>query len=242
MHVLPTDAEVAIDHARLSSGNAMSYGADAAELLDVDVDELARVLALVAPDRFGWLQGTQLVQAQPTQNPADGRWRYAGLGGDLLACPALTAQLFDVVDNRLRSWPTQPARPGRAILQSRRSFAAITIDPLADRPRADACGFGDGLRRLPARDLPYNPLSTERSEPGILVHVHPVLPRIAETSQLQLPRSGAGGQPNESSQLALPSYRPVPLPRASRRHSCHPDLVPGYTITTFRYDFRKEQP
>src|SRR5262249_11511877 len=86
--------------------------------------------------------------------------------------------------------------------QSHRSFATITIDPLANCPRADACGFGDGLRRLPARNLPYNPLSTKRREPGILVHVHPVLPRIAEASQLQLPRSGPGGQPNESSQLA----------------------------------------
>jgi hypothetical protein len=36
----------------------------------------------------------------------------------------------------------------------------------------------------------------------ILVHVHPVLPRIAEASQLQLPWPGPGGQPNESSQLA----------------------------------------
>src|SRR6516164_737275 len=81
------------------------------------------------------------------------------------------------------------------------SAATITIDPLANCPRADACGFGNGLRRLPARNLPYNPLSTKRREPGILVHVHPVLPRIAEASQLQLPRSGPGGQPNESSQL-----------------------------------------
>ena len=56
--------------------------------------------------------------------------------------------------------------------------------------------------RLPALHLPYNPLSTARRGPGILVHVHPVLPRIAEASQLQLPRSGPGGQPNESSQLA----------------------------------------
>jgi hypothetical protein len=51
------------------------------------------------------------------------------------------------------------------------SFAAITINPVANRPRVDACGFGDGLRRLPARDLPYNPLSIERREPGI--HVYP---------------------------------------------------------------------
>src|SRR4029077_4718763 len=36
---------------------------------------------------------------------------------------------------------------------------------------------------------------------GILMDVHPVLPRIAEASQLQLPRPGPDGQPAESSQL-----------------------------------------
>jgi hypothetical protein len=37
-------------------------------------------------------------------------------------------------------------------------------------------GFADGLRRLPALNLPYNSLSTVRGQTGILVHVHPVLP------------------------------------------------------------------
>jgi hypothetical protein len=75
-------------------------------------------------------------------------------------------------------------RPGGAILQSRQSFAAMSINPLPNGPRADACGFGDGLRRLPARDLPYNPLSTKRRQPGILVHVHPVLPWNLKLQQL----------------------------------------------------------
>jgi hypothetical protein len=43
--LLPTDAEVAIDHAGLSPGDAMPHGANAAELLDVDVDELTGVFA-----------------------------------------------------------------------------------------------------------------------------------------------------------------------------------------------------
>ena len=61
---------------------------------------------------------------------------------------------------------------------------------------------GANLRRLPARNLPYNPLSTTRRKPGILMDVHSVLPRIAEASQLQLPRPGPDGQPTESSHLA----------------------------------------
>ena len=50
MNVLPTDAEVAIDNARPSSGDAMSDGADPTELLDIELDELARLLAFVAAE------------------------------------------------------------------------------------------------------------------------------------------------------------------------------------------------
>src|SRR2546430_8197056 len=78
----------------------------------------------------------------------------------------------------------------------------MSINPLANRPRADACGFGNGLRRLPARDLPYNALSTARRQPGILMHVHPVLPWNLKLQQPQLPRSEPDGQPTESSHLA----------------------------------------
>ena len=41
MDELPTDIVVTVDHARLSSGDAISHGADLAELLDIEMDELA---------------------------------------------------------------------------------------------------------------------------------------------------------------------------------------------------------
>src|ERR1700719_644327 len=97
-------------------------------------------------------------------------------------------------------------------MQSRQSFPTISINPLANRPRADACGFGDGLRRLPALDLPYNPLSTARRQPGILMHVHLVLPLESEASATQLPRSEPDEQPNESSHLANgPKHKDGPM-------------------------------
>src|SRR5262249_47644871 len=68
-------------------------------------------------------------------------------------------------------------------------------------PRADAYSLRDGLRRLPALDLQYNPLSTARRQPGILMHVHPVLRWNLKLQQPQLPRSEPDGQPTESSQL-----------------------------------------
>jgi hypothetical protein len=48
MDELPANTEVAIDHAGLSSCDPMADGADPAELLDIDMDEFARILTLVA--------------------------------------------------------------------------------------------------------------------------------------------------------------------------------------------------
>src|SRR4051794_12672425 len=60
-------------------------------------------------------------------------------------------------------------------------LATVSIDLFLDGRRADACGFRDGLRRLPALDLPHDPLSTVRRRSGIL-----------------LLRSEPDGQPTES--------------------------------------------
>src|SRR6266545_6810367 len=91
----------------------------------------------------------------------------------------------------------------------------MSINPLANRPRADACGFGNGLRRLSARDLPYNALSTARRQPGILMHVHPVLRWNLKLQQPQLPRPEPDGQPTESSQLASVAKRIRSMGRVS---------------------------
>lgn len=145
---------MAVDRARISSGDAAADGADPAKLLDTEMDQLAGLISLIAAHGFR-LQGAQFVQAQPPQSTADSCGRDTGLEGDLLARPAPATQPFDCLDGRPRRRPAQPMRARRAIPQSRRSFAAISVDPFANRPRADACGFGDGLRRLPALDLPY---------------------------------------------------------------------------------------
>lgn len=70
VNVRLANAEVAIDYAGLSDGDAMSDGASATDLLDVEVDQFAWVFAFVAPDRFGGLQGAELVKAEPPQETA----------------------------------------------------------------------------------------------------------------------------------------------------------------------------
>src|SRR4030088_1017310 len=156
------------------------------------------MFTLVTAHRLGRLQRCQPIEPQAPQNAADGRWRDAQFGGDLLASVALAPETLDRGDDRLRRRPMQPMGPRTAIAQSSQALAAISGNPFANGPRADACGFADGLQRLPALSLPYNSLSTVRRQTGILVHVHPALPWNLKSQQPQLPRSEPDGQPTEA--------------------------------------------
>ena len=77
------------------AGDAVTDLLETTQLLDVDVDHLARFLALIAAHRLGRLQVAYPVQSQPAQDAADGGRRHADLGRDLLAGVALAAQNLD---------------------------------------------------------------------------------------------------------------------------------------------------
>ena len=152
---------------------------EAAELLDVDVDQLARAIPLVAADRLGGLERLNAVEAEPPENAADGGWRDPDLGGDLFAGPALAPQGFNPLDSGHRRRPVQPMWPRAAILQTGQASGVVAIDPFTHRARANACGLTDGLRRLPTPNHFDQPLSTKRRQAGILVDVHSALPRTS---------------------------------------------------------------
>src|SRR6185295_2447743 len=156
------------------AGGPVAGAREAAELLDIEVDHLSGLLALVAAHRRGRLQRADPVETQSLEDTANRGRRNAKLGGDLLAGAPRPAQRLYLLDHRLRRWPVQPMGPRAAVAQTDQAFTMISLNPLADGPRADACGFADGLQRLPARDLPDDPLSTNRRQPGILMDVHPV--------------------------------------------------------------------
>ena len=63
-----------------------------AELLDVDVDDLAGRGAFIAADRLGRLERRQPIEAQAFEDATDGGDRDADFRGDLLAGVALPAQ------------------------------------------------------------------------------------------------------------------------------------------------------
>src|SRR5215212_4775462 len=83
------------------AGDAVADTLETPELFDVDVNDLARALALIAAFRLGGLQIPYPVQAQTAQDTADGGRRHLDLDCDLLASVALPAQ---GLNGRARGW------------------------------------------------------------------------------------------------------------------------------------------
>src|SRR5208283_2319326 len=163
--------------------DAMTGSAEPPELLDIDVDQFAGILALVASHGLGWLQIAHPAQTQTMQNPADRGWRHTGLERDLLACPAPAAQGFNLLSNGVGCRSVQAVRPGRSIHQATEPLGPDLRHPLAGRAFRHAHGIGNNDGRLPfVRDAAHQFGSTMRRQTGILMHVHPVLPGKTDVS------------------------------------------------------------
>ena len=71
------------------AGGAVTGAVELTELLDVEVNELARALALIAADWLGRLERLQAIEPETTQNARDGGFGDAGFARNLHPCPAL---------------------------------------------------------------------------------------------------------------------------------------------------------
>ena len=146
---LPADA-AALALAGAIAGDAMADALEAAELLDVDVDQLAGMLALVAAHRLGGSRS--LIRLRPSRL----RMRLTVAGEtpvSLAICLPVQRwrrSALDLLDGRCRRRLAQPVRPRGAVVQARPGLRLEALDPLPHGPRADADGCRDGLRRLPA--------------------------------------------------------------------------------------------
>ena len=113
----------------------MTDAIELAQLFDVDVNEFAGMLALVATHRRGRFERAAFVQAQALENAAHRGRRNSNLDGDRFAGQGLTAQRLDTLDNGLRSWPIEPLRPRATVGQTRGTFRAIASRPFAHHAR-----------------------------------------------------------------------------------------------------------
>jgi len=111
------------------AGDAVARPVEAAELLDVDVDEFAGVLAFVAPHRLGRFERLEAVEPEASEDPADGGGRHAELGGGVerqlpggdrprkVTAPFHGARTKWINGSQRRNWSrhaTSPRKKGRS--------------------------------------------------------------------------------------------------------------------------------
>src|SRR3954471_21966692 len=113
------------------AGDAMADAVEAAELFDIDVDQVAGMFALVAANRRGGFERLHAVEAEAPEDAADRGRRDADCGRDVLARPALAAQGFDGRDRGCRRRPVQVMGPGGAIVEAFDAFGLEARPPLA---------------------------------------------------------------------------------------------------------------
>jgi hypothetical protein len=153
---------------------------EASELLDVEVQELARPLTLIAAHRQRLLQLLQAAEPAPLQPGGDGGARQMQLRRDLLRVSRYSRRRLSIMsihgsavrlatDTGREERFSSPAAP----------FRLEAGQPLARRPLAHPearCHIGDGTPLL--NDAPHHLHSTKRRHPGILMRVvHPCGPQ-----------------------------------------------------------------
>lgn len=146
---------------------------NAAEPLGVDVEQLARPLALVAHDGRPRLERRQAPQPQPAQHIADRREGEAQPVGDPRPREAPPAQRPDAPLERGPELAGRVMGPGRAIPQRVAAPGAVAGHPLPHGARTHPEG-GRRLRPGPAGvdDALDEADSPREAEPCILVAVH----------------------------------------------------------------------
>ena len=162
------------------TGHAVAGAVDAAELLGVDVDDLARMFALVADHGRARIEGPQAAEAETAQHETDGGQGHTGGSRDARARPARPPQALDL-GHRFSSQAMRTMAGRRApVTQGRLAARPVAGQPLVGGAHRHRTGLG-GLGHRPAllADAVDQLESTKPCHTGILVNVHPGL--LAET-------------------------------------------------------------
>src|SRR5438874_531767 len=147
---------------------------DLAELLNVNVDELARARALVA-NRLLEPDPAKPAHADPRQDPRHRRKRHPERLSDLSRCEAQPAQLHDRLDPVLFGAIGDPPRGRGTVRQTRLTLAPVTPNPLPRATDADARSRSRrGHGRTLLDDQHTQPPPTAPTERRVTVKLHPV--------------------------------------------------------------------
>jgi hypothetical protein len=163
-----------VSAARDAADDAVSGPGDPAELLDVDVDELAGPLALVAARRLE-AELAEATHPDPLEDAPHRRLWHRQALGDLRPGHPHTAQRGDHLDPFLRGAVRDPAERAGAVKQTRLALLPEAASPLARRALAHLGGRG---RRSERPVLLHNPPGKNtplvQTERRVSVKIHPV--------------------------------------------------------------------
>src|SRR5213079_1143668 len=121
----------------LNAGDALAGASmDASQLLDVDVDQLARPRSFIAK-RGLEAQPAELAHSQPLADRADGRQRQIQQLAELWRREAQPSQRCDQLLGPGARLVGHPSRRRRAIQQSRLALRTPPSNPLAGGPLTD---------------------------------------------------------------------------------------------------------
>jgi hypothetical protein len=154
----------------------MADAVDPAELLDVEVDQLAGPCPLVADDLRLGVERLEPTEAVAAQDQAHGGDRAAEPAGDGGARQALAAQRQDLGLRRLAQAGWAVVRPGRAVGQAGLALQGMASSPLAHGLGRDPGRGGDAGHAPALSQALDHQASTMRRVLGILVDVHPAAP------------------------------------------------------------------
>ena len=149
---LPASTAVA---ALTIAGDAMSNPAEAPEFLGVEVQELARPIALVADHRRLGFETAEPLEPEALQHGRDGRPRHGQAAADLRACEPMSASepLDALLPQPGRAG--DPSRGAGTIPKSLRAFGAISSQPAVRGALADPGGLGGVTHRPPESQDPF---------------------------------------------------------------------------------------
>jgi len=146
---------------------------EASQLLNIEVEQIARRSMLIANQRYSRLQIAHAVQTEAAENAADGSTAQASSLGNVEAGEALAPQLFDVLRQRLPGTTWRAMRTRSTIVQTRRPMLLIAAGPLGGSTGANTEGGGRGLQsHLLNKDVLGQLLSTDKGKSCILMDVH----------------------------------------------------------------------
>jgi len=155
------------------AGDAMPRLAEAAELLDIQVQQLASVAPLVAAGRDRWLEACHRTQTAARQDRTDCRPRDAEVRADNSCGLAKGAQ----VDHDISPFWRQRVGPvmglGGPITQALATTIGVAPKPLVRRAPADPGRAGRLSGRPALLDASNEEISTGWRGAGILMDVHP---------------------------------------------------------------------